>query len=63
MIKVKADAKPYRLYTLKNIPISLRNKVCEELDRMEAIGVISRVTQPSQWCAGMVVVPKSNGTS
>ena len=29
---------------------------------MEAIGVITKVTVPSSWCTGMVVVPKSNGT-
>ena len=28
---------------------------------METLGVISKVTQPCQWCAGMVIVPKSNG--
>ena len=61
VIKLKADAKPYVLYTPRNIPIPLRDKVREELVHMEAMGVISKVTQPSQWCAGMVVVPKSSG--
>uniref|UniRef100_A0A3B3S0H0 ribonuclease H n=1 Tax=Paramormyrops kingsleyae TaxID=1676925 RepID=A0A3B3S0H0_9TELE len=28
---------------------------------MEAMGVVSKVTQPTDWCAGMVVVPKTNG--
>ena len=28
---------------------------------MESIGVISRVSQPTDWCAGMVVVPKPDG--
>ena len=32
-----------------------------ELNRMEAAGVISKVSQPTPWCAGMVVVPKKNG--
>ena len=27
---------------------------------MESLGVIERVTQPTDWCAGMVVVPKTN---
>ena len=26
------------------------------------LGVISRVHQPTQWCAGMVVVPKKSGS-
>ena len=34
----------------------------EELDRMESMGVISKVNDPTPWCAGMVVVPKKNGT-
>ena len=28
---------------------------------MEALGVITRVEQPTDWCAGIVVVPKPNG--
>ena len=28
---------------------------------MEAVGVISKVDQPTPWCAGMVVVPKKSG--
>ena len=37
-------------------------KVKLELQRMEELGVIKRVEQPTDWCAGIVVVPKSNGT-
>ena len=28
---------------------------------MEELGVIARVSEPTEWCAGMVVVPKLNG--
>ena len=28
---------------------------------MESLGVISKVTEPTPWCAGMVVVPKRSG--
>ena len=28
---------------------------------MEKAGVISKVTEPTEWCAGMVVVPKKTG--
>ena len=34
-------------------------KVKKELERMERLGVISPVTEPTDWCAGLVVVPKS----
>ena len=29
---------------------------------MEKLGVIAKVQQPTDWCAGMVIVPKRNGT-
>ena len=29
---------------------------------MENMGVISRVDKPTNWCSGMVVVPKSDGS-
>ena len=60
-IKLKEDAQPHAIYTSRNVPLPLRGKVQEELKRMETIGVISKVTQPTPWCAGMVVVPKPSG--
>ena len=60
-IKMKADAQTYSLFTPRNVPLPLRKKVAEELIRMESLGVISRVNQPTDWCAGMVVVPKKSG--
>ena len=61
-IKLKEDAVPYSLYTPRNVAIPLRVKVKSELNRMEANGIISRVTEPTSWCAGMVVVPKKEGS-
>ena len=60
-IQLKPDAKPFALYTPRNVPIPLRKKVKEELSRMQTLGVISPVKEPTQWCAGMVVVPKPSG--
>ena len=28
---------------------------------MEKAGVISKVSEPTEWCVGMVVIPKENG--
>ena len=33
----------------------------EELSRMQTLGVILPVEEPTQWCAGMAVVPKLSG--
>lgn len=57
-IELKPDAKPFPLSTPRRVPLPLMPKVKKELARMEEIGVISRVEQPTDWCAGMVPVPK-----
>ena len=61
-IKLKSDARPYALHTACTVSLPLRTKVKEELDKMESLGVISRVEEPTEWCSGMVVVPKKAGT-
>ena len=60
-IQLKPDAKPHSIFTARNVPLPLRAKVKDELSRMETLGVIARVEEPTPWCAGMVVVPKKSG--
>lgn len=38
----------------------MKDQVKDELERMEAVGVIRKIEEPTEWCAGMVVVPKPN---
>ena len=61
-IQIVPEAKPFALTTPRRIAVPLLPKVKAELERMEKLGVISKVTTPTEWCAGMVVVPKPNGT-
>ena len=61
-IQLHADAKPLCLYTARTVPHPLMPKVEDELKSMEQLGVISPVTEPTDWCSGMVVVPKKNGS-
>ena len=61
-IKHKPNAVPFALHTAHRVPIPLCKKVEEELFRMQTIGVISPVDDPSPWCAGVVVVPKASGS-
>ena len=60
-IQLRLDAKPYALYTARNVAIPLRGKVKQELECVEELGVISKVDMPTLWCVGMVVVPKKSG--
>ena len=60
-IKCNPDAQPFAIMTLRLIPLPMKSKVKEELARMEKLGVIRKVDKPTNWCAGMVTVPKSNG--
>ena len=62
MIKLRPDAKPFCLFTPRNVPLPLREKVHKEIQRMEKLGVISPVDEPTQWCAAMVIVPKPSGS-
>ena len=59
-IQLEDGAKPFALTVPRRVAIPLMQPVKEELARMEKLGVISRVSEPTEWCAGMVVVPKGN---
>ena len=43
------------------IPLPLDKAARLELKNMEEQGVISHVKEPTNWCSGMVIVPKSKG--
>ena len=60
-ITLRDNVEPFCLYTPRRIAHPLLPKVKEEIDNMLKQGVISPVTCPTQWCSGMVPVPKSNG--
>ena len=60
-IQLREDARPFSLSTPRRVAIPLLGLVKKELQRMEDLGVISKVQEPTEWCAGMVVVPKPNG--
>ena len=60
-INLRDNARPICLYAPRKVPHPLLPRVEEDLRRMDQQGVISKVTQPTDWCSGMVVVPKANG--
>ena len=60
-ITLRPDAKPVSLNTARKVAHALQPKVKQELDVMLREKVISPVRQPTDWCSGMVPVPKANG--
>ena len=61
-IHLKSGAVVYSLLAPRHIPLPLCPKVKKELDRMESIGVISKVNEPTPWYAGMMEVGKKDET-
>jgi hypothetical protein len=60
-INLKPNAQPHAIFSPRKVPLSYRLKLKIELQRMESLGVISRVEEPTPWCAGIVCTPKKNG--
>ena len=60
-IKLNPELEPACLYTLRRIPHPLLPKVKNEIDSMLRQGVISPVTVPTEWCAGIAPVLKAIG--
>ena len=60
-IKLNDAIPPYSVSTPRRIPLPLMSKVKEELERLQELDVITPVEEPTDWCAPIVVVPKSGG--
>ena len=53
-ITLRTDARPFCLYNPRKIPHPLLPKVKSQIETMLDQGVISPVTAPTEWCAGIV---------
>lgn len=56
-IILRDDAIPYTLTTPRRVSVPLLPNV----ERIQSLGVITKIPEPTEWCAGTVVVPKQNG--
>ena len=59
-ITLREDSKPFCVSTPRRIPLPYREKLKEQLDKLLAANIIAPVTEPTDWCAPIVVAPKKN---
>lgn len=52
---------PHKVVDKVVVPLLGMKDMQKELQQMEDSGIIENVTQPTAWCAPMVVVPKTSG--
>lgn len=60
-IHLKEDAVPFSVSSPRRVALSLREPLKEELQKLVAEGIITPVTEPTEWCAPIVVEPKKDG--
>ena len=59
-IVTTGDAKPFCVSTPRTIPYAHMGPTKEELELLESQGIISKQTEPTDWCAPIVVARKKN---
>ena len=60
-IRLRPDATPFAVSAPRRVPFALREPLLRELQRLEADSIITPVTEPTEWCAPIVVSQKKNG--
>ena len=57
---MNGQRKPFFVNTPRFVPYAFRDKLEKEIALLEAQSVIKAVTEPTEWCAPIVVTPKKN---
>ncbi len=59
-VELKEDAKPV-IHPPRKVPIALKGKLKNELDRLDKLGIIKKVDKPTDWVNSLVIVEKPKG--
>ena len=62
-ITLTDDAQPFCVRTPRTVPFSFRDKLKAELELLQEQNIIAPVTEPTEWCAPIVVTPKKVPTT
>ncbi|XP_035711740.1 uncharacterized protein LOC118437070 [Folsomia candida] len=60
-IKLKPDAVPYAIHCPRRVPLPLMDKLKGKIEEFLRDDIIESVDEPTEWCAPVVMAPKSNG--
>lgn len=59
-ISLQSQVKPFTQSVPRRVPAARKKPLLDELCRMEKLGVIQKIEEPTDWCSPIVVVPKKN---
>ncbi len=59
-IALTEGAKPFCVHTPRAIPFAFSDKLKAEFELLQQQGIITLVTEPTEWCAPIVVTPKKD---
>ncbi len=59
-ISLTDDARPFCVTTPRTIPFAYRDKLKQEVDLLVNQGIITPITESTEWCAPIVVAPKKD---
>ena len=60
IISLTEDARPFCVTTPRTVPFAYQDKLKKEIDLLLTQGIITPVTEPTEWCAPIVVTPKKD---
>lgn len=59
-LEVREDVQPV-VHPPRRVPVALKEKLKQELEKLQRLGVIKKVTEPTPWVSSLVTARKPNG--
>ena len=58
-LEIEENAKPV-VHPPRRVPVALKGKLKRELERLQSLGIIEKVIEPTPWVSSLVIVQKPN---
>lgn len=59
-ISINPEVQP-KVDAPRKVPFALHHRLQQELEKMEQIDVVTKVTEPTEWVSSLIVIEKKNG--